>query len=102
MKNGYCWYQLPRAFMADSWVASSLCFKGPELTRVSLAVVDSAQVKGSWADWSESAELKCVEDTRAWFSRIGFPVGEYDWGSVYVAYDPRSSSGGGGVTFRGS
>jgi hypothetical protein len=99
MKTGYWWVRLPPGFIADSWIFCGLSFKGNQLGLVSLSARDSDRT-GTWADWSEEAEHKCVEDTRQWLRKIGFPVGEYSWGSAFADYDPKGASGGGGVCFK--
>ena len=99
MNTGYWWYRLPPGSIADSWIFCGLSFKGDQLIHISLSPRDSEK-PGTWKGWSEDAELKCVKDTRQWLQRIGFPVGEYSWGSVCADYDPKSACGGGDVRFK--
>ena len=98
MKTGYVWYDLPEACIAGQQIVVGLCFFERALHSIVFAVSD--QLYGtSWADWSESKERARAEATQKWLESVGYPVGEYRWGSVYAEFDPRGGSGSAGVRF---
>jgi hypothetical protein len=99
MLTGHVWYELPRGEIGGRTIAIRLCFHEGALTELSLAVVNAELHDSSWSDWSQEREERLARDTRNWFREFGFPVGKYSWGAVYAEYDPKGSSGGGGVRF---
>lgn len=98
MRTGYVWYSLPVARVVGQRVACRLCFHHGALSRFSVAVCDDELYGRGWSEWSQDKEERRARDTGSWFTAIGFPIGEYSWGTVYAGYDPRSATGGGGVT----
>jgi len=79
-------------------IAMSLCFYKGQLEMISLAVCDD-RFGTSWDDWSEVKERERTEATRLWLEEMGFPVGDYSWGSVWAEFDAKGASGGGGIRF---
>jgi hypothetical protein len=100
MRNGYVWYDLPRAEIAGQMVAISICFFNGTLNSLSLAVEDEKLYGASWGDWSAEKERARVEAIRRWFADVGYPVGAYGWGIVYAETDMKTGDGCGGVRFR--
>lgn len=98
MRTGYVWYDLPEAHIAGKRIQVGLCFFERALHSIGFALSDPLY-GNSWAEWSESKERARAEATREWLESVGYPVGEYGWGIVYAAFDPRGGGGSGGVRF---
>jgi hypothetical protein len=99
MLTGYVWYELPRGEIAGRSIATRLCFHEGALSAISLAILAPELYGSGWSDWSEKKAKRLAQDTGKWLGELGFPVGEYSWGTVYAEYDPKGGSGGGGVRF---
>ena len=68
-----------------------LYFYGQQLESIDLANA-SQEFGTSWNDWSEEKEMKRKEAHDRWLiSQTGADARDYDWGSIYSDYDPRSS-----------
>lgn len=98
MRTGWVWYPLPSFLDGDICIRVALGFNRGELEQVSLAAGDPKLPTG-WANWSEEREHATVARTDKWLAQLGFPPGVYAWGEVWVAYDQKGASGGGGVRF---
>ncbi len=84
---------VPLAHNVDWWpkLGMSLCFFKGQLEMISLAVCDD-RFGTSWDDWSEVKERDRTEATRLWLEEVGFPVGDYSWGSVWAEFDAKGAS----------
>ena len=47
----------------------------------------------NWSEWSEQKEQLRARETEAFLQHLGYPQGEYDWGSVWAGYDSKGGSG---------
>lgn len=95
MGNGYVWYRLPKAEIAGQTIAMQICFQSHTLETLNVAVVDPDLYGSSWATWSAEKERARAKATRRWLAAIGYPVGDYPWGTVSAGTDPKTGDGSG-------
>lgn len=98
MGTGYVWYSLPNGNSECDPILMSLCFQAGSLNSISIALNDP-DLGSSWADWSEEKERTRADRTEAWLGAQGYPTGNYSWGEIWAACDPKGGSGGAGIRY---
>ncbi len=98
MGTGYVWYAIPCSESDSTKILISLRFHSGILDSLSLAVSD-ADLGSSWSDWSEDKERTRAKRTEDWLADNGYATGSYPWGEIWVGYDPKGASGGGGIKY---
>jgi hypothetical protein len=93
MKNGHIWYTLPIVEINGESVIFNLCFLNSKIQSLTISVTNPNIYGNSWNDFGETKEMERAKDTEKWLSSIGYHVGKYSWGEVWVGYDPKSGSG---------
>jgi hypothetical protein len=97
-RNGYVWYYLPRAQIADQAIWMGLCFFKHRLEFIHIGVVDAPDQSG-WDAWSQLKEEARADAVGRWLAQLGYPVGSYSWGVVHAGIDPKTGDGSGIVRF---
>jgi len=96
---GSCFYQIPPFQVDDQMIGCVAYFSGAKLTQISLALADSELYGSGWEDATETKLRRRADDTEKWLVGLGYPQGDYSWGTVWAGFDLKGFSGGGLVTF---
>lgn len=99
MGTGYVWYTLPVTILEGDFLAMSLCYHHGRLDSLLIRVSDE-DPEPDWSQWSEDKEHAAVSKTTAWFEARGYPLGSYEWGTIWACYDPKSATGQGGIRYK--
>lgn len=79
-------------------IACTAYFTFEKLIQLGLAVAESRYGE-SWKDATEEKERLRAEDTEKWLRGLGYPPGDYPWGSVWVGFDLKGFSGGAVISY---
>jgi len=91
--NGYCWYDFVTYSPQGVDVSISICLYEGHFSAARFSLWDSTIYGSSWSDWTEQKQRLCARDTEGWLASKGLNPGQYDWGSIWVGYDPKSATG---------
>ena len=87
-------YRVPAFTGHGRVVACLVYFTKATVTQIGIALADPDKYGATWDQAGEEKERQRAVDTEAWLESIGYPAGEYDWGSIWAGYDPKGFSGG--------
>ena len=99
MGTGYRWCELPTCCLDGLRVAMSLCFHDGAIDMLELALQDPRVYGAGWDEWSEAKEKRRARDTGKWLKAKGYSTGSFDWGEIWVGYDPKGGFGAAWVGF---
>lgn len=100
MNTGYVWYSFEPCEVLGEKIHISICFYKGKCDSISLALYNPEKYGAGWDDWSEEKEKACAKDTENWLAKIGYPTGNYSWGTIWAGYDPKGGLGHAGVRFK--
>lgn len=100
--SDWVWHRLTPWMDGGFRVGIELVFFQGALSECLLFHDDDSLYGRDWNEWSEDKERKRAKALRLWLASRGWAAGRYDWGDIWVGYEPRTGLGGGWVRYAGS
>ena len=101
MGNGYKWIDVKNIQIGDKYFLMSLCFKGEELSELSMVINDNPfDLNSGWDSWSEKSEKEKLKKYRDWLTQEIGKEWDFNWGEVWADYDPKGESSSIGIRYK--
>jgi hypothetical protein len=99
--NGWSWIWERNAFIDNKYFIFHFAFFENRLKEIHFLVNDTKfELTNSWETWSEKKELEKLEQYKKWLTNELGTQKEFEWGTVWAAYDPNGGSSSIGIRYK--
>ena len=92
-QTGWQWLTIKNLRVDETYYILSFGFQANALKQIELIVSkDRFDLTAGWETWSKANELAILTDLRIWVTTELGREGNFGWGDVWAAYDPKSGT----------
>ena len=100
-QTGWQWLTVKNLWVDEQYYILSFGFQADALKQIQLIVSqNSFDLTANWDDWSEANERSVLTELRIWVVKQLGREGAFNWGDIWVAYDPKSGSSAVTLTYK--